>query len=431
MNALMDTIYAFPILLITVIIQYRLPNRILGKKYGSTITFSIMLIVNFLASWLNIFISITRSTGQYTLYYGLINMLLYLLLFNGSSVKKVFLAVLIACGLPIPAYILLPILDCFLTPASEEFFVLLAIVQYLNILLGALAMEYVGRKFQNLRRELPFDYTVYLTGVILFVHVAIYASYERVLLANQFNIPTLSAVTAVVFALVGTAVVWIAIFAVDRQVQLSLREQLFAMQTENIKSREIEWRRFSSFRHDIKNHLICLSGLLENGKTQQAVSYMRNLTDTVKEFDSYVQTGNDYADALLHVKYVQAIAEKIDVTIDMAIPSDGFLEPVDLCCILSNAFDNAIAACRRVVEEDRWITARSFIKQGQFVMVIKNSKPPTVSVVEGEVFPKEVTADHGLGIDTVKSVVEKYGGILTLSGEEDFSFSVLIPNNRL
>lgn len=117
---------------------------------------------------------------------------------------------------------------------------------------------------------------------------------------------------------------------------------------------------------------------------------MRNLTDTGKEFDSPVQTGNDYADALLHVKYAEAIAAKIKVSVDMAIPPEGFLEPVDLCCILSNAFDNAIAACGHLTEGERWITARSFIKQEQFVIAIKNSKPPHITVVDGEVSPNRV-----------------------------------------
>ncbi len=431
MNATVDAIYQCSTFLISVIILYRLPCKVLGRKYGGILTFSTIMVANVLASWLNISLAFATTTGTNSLYYGTINLLLYLLLFKGNTVKKVFLAVLMACGLPLPNYILLPFVNCFFDVISDGFLIALATVQYLSLALAGLGMEYAGRKFQNLHGELPFGYTIYLTGVILFVHVAIYMSYDYTLLVNRYTLSLLPALIAATFALAGTAIVWIAIFAVDRQVQLSLREQLYAIQAENVKSREIEWRRFLSFRHDIKNHLICLNGLLENDKTEQAASYMRNLTDTVKEFDSPVQTGNDYADALLHVKYAQAMAAKIKVSVDMAIPSEGFLEPVDLCCILSNAFDNAIAACSLLDEGKRWITARSFIKQGQFVIVIKNSKPPHVTVVDGEVSPKEITTDHGLGLNTVKTVVEKYGGALTLSAEDAFSFSVLIPSNRL
>lgn len=431
MDALIESLYSLPLLLTAVVVRYRLPARILEKKYGSALTFFIMLTANFLAGLLNMLFSIATSIGTDALYYGAVNLILCHLLFKGHIVKKVFLTVLIACGLPIPSYILISVLHLILSPTSEAFIPALTVVAYATAILGAVCMEYVGRRFQNLSRELPSDYTVYLTLVILFVHMAVYSSYERMLLANRYILSPLDALMVIAFALVGVAVVWIAVFAVDRQVYLSLKEQLYAIQTESIKSRELEWRRFAGFRHDIKNHLICLSGLLENGKTEQATVYMRRLTDTVKAFDSPIETGNDYADAVLHAKYIEAMAAKIRVTIDMAIPSEAFLDPVDLCCILSNAFDNAIAACKSLASKERWITANSFIKQGQFVIVIKNSKPPHVTVVDGRVFPREVTADHGLGLDTVKTVVEKYGGALNLSAEREFSFSVLFPGNRL
>lgn len=261
--------------------------------------------------------------------------------------------------------------------------------------------------------------------------MAIYARYDGMLARNDGVISLASAFISSAFAVVGIAIVMTAIFAVDRQVETSLTEQLHSMQTEHFKSHELEWRKLASFRHDIKNHLLCLNNLLESGKTDQAASYMLNLTDTIKQFDSPVQTGNDYSDALLSVKYAQALEAKITVSLEMAIPPQGYAHPIDLCCILSNAFDNAIAACKRLPEGERWIAARAFVKQDQFIIEIKNSKPPYVTVVAGEVFPKEITTDHGIGLCTVKTVVGKYGGTLNLSADTAFCFSVLLPSNHL
>lgn len=431
METLQEVLQAISILVITVLIQYRLPKRILGQRCSGILTLSIMLAVNFFASWLNMSLNLATDIGENTLYYGLFNLALYLLLFKGSVIKKVFLTVFIGCGLPIPFYVFLPFAHCFFDQATSEFLLALEVIEYVNIILSAVGMEYIGRKFQNLRRELPFGYTVYLTAVILFVYVAIYSAYGRMFMSNQFVVSLSCAITMAAFALTGTAIVVVAVFAVDRQVNASLKEQLSDMQAENFKSRELEWRRFSGFRHDIKNHLICLSKLLENEKTEQAASYMHNLTDTMKQFDNPVQTGNDYADALLSVKYAEAVEAGIVVSIEMTIPSQGFIEPVDLCCILSNAFDNAIAACNRMTEDKKWITARAFVRQNQLIISIKNSKPSYVTVVEGEVFPKEIAPGHGLGLDTVKAVVQKYSGVLKLSANDAFSFSVLLPQLRL
>lgn len=431
MEALQAILQTLPLTLITVTIKYRFPGKVLGLRYRALPTFLIMLAAHIVSGWMNLHFHLAGDIVDNLLYYGLMTIALYLLLFKGNLVKKVFLTILIDCGFSILFYLFLPFVHCFLYQNTDAFLLTLDILEFVNLLLCAVGIEIVGRKFQNLRRELPVDYTIYLTAVILFVYVAVYAAYDRMVIINEGMISLPAAIGTAAFAASGLVIVVVAIFAVDRQVHISLKEQLHTVQAESFKSRELEWRKFAGFRHDIKNHLICLSKLLENGKVEQALSYMGNLTDTMKQFDDPVRTGNDYADALLSVKYAEAVAAKIAVSIEMAIPPQGYLDPVDLCCILSNAFDNAIAACNRLTSGEKWITAHAFIKQGQLVIVIKNSKPPHVTVINGEVSPKEITTDHGLGLDTVKAVVQKYGGVLHLSAADNFSFSVLLPPLRL
>ena len=420
-----------PLMLITVAVEYRLVCKTLGRKTSGALSFLIMFIVYMAANGLNMQYQFAKAIGINTFYYCIITFLLYLFLFKGGVVKKLFFTVLISFGVPILFYVLLPFVNYGVGVNSKNTLLALQILEYVNILFAAFIMEYVGRKFQNLRRELPLGYTLYLTVVLLFIHVAVFSGYDVMLIKNANAITLPSALATSVFAIVGSGIAFIAIFAVDRQVDISLKEQLTAMQAENFKTRELERRKLSGFRHDIKNHLLCLNNLLENGKTEQAGAYMSNLTNAINQIDSPVQTGNDYADALLGVKYAEAVEADIKITIDMAIPAHGYVKPIDLCCILSNAFDNAITACKHLKAQDRWITARAFVKQGQLVIEVKNSKPSYVTVVGGEVSPKEVTADHGIGLETVKTVVAQYGGTLDLSADVEFSFSVLLPPNHL
>ncbi len=431
MDVLSTMLKALPLLLMTIIIEYRLANKTLGRKYSALFTLMIMLFIKFFVGWLNLYAHLLKSPWENTLYYGLVSFVLYTILFKGNFIKKTFIAVLMVFATPILFYIFLPFAHCFFSNEPQRLSMTLKVLEYFSLLLCGVIMEYVGKRFQNLRKELPPDYTIYLTAVIVFVCIAILSAYDRTLMIGGGSISFPSALTSFAFATIGTVIVGVAIFSVDRQVNVSLKEQLNVMQLENFKSREAEWQRFLGFRHDINNHLICLEGLLKNDRIEQAVSYMQNLTDTVKQFESPVQTGNDYADALLSVKYAQAKLGGIDILIEMPIPQEGFIEPVDLCCILSNAFDNAIAACNRLDEGEKWIKARSFIRQGQLVIEIENSKPSYVTVINNEVFPKEITSDHGLGLDNVKAVVNKYGGILCLSAADAFTFSLLLPQLRL
>ncbi len=431
MDEFLEMLKSLPLSILALTMEYRLLNRILVRKYSAFLTILVMLAVDLFAGWLNVYAHLADSIEENALYYGAIAFVLYIVLFKGNLIKKLFVDVLIVCGVPIIIYVFLPLIQYFFAKRSGQFILVLDILNYIYMLLCLLFMEFVGRKFQNLRRELPNNYTFYLSAVIVFVYIAIYAAYDRVLLINEFAVPFLPALTCSVFAVIGIVIVGIAIFAVDRQVSVSLKEQLQVLQVKELKSREAEWRRFSGFRHDINNHLICLEGLLKSAKIEQAVSYMQNLTDTVAQFESPVQTGNDYTDALLSFKYSQAVTAGIEITIEMVFPQGGFIEPVDLCCILSNAFDNAIAACNRLQGGQKWIQARSFISQEQLVIDIRNSKPSDVCIVHGEVLPKDISPDHGLGLDNVRAVVQKYGGILDLSAHEFFSFSVLLPLHHL
>ena len=431
MELLKGLMESLPLLVIMVWIEYRFACKTLGLKTSRILTFFIMFIGIFLAGRLNVYFHLAGTVDGNILYASIVCFLLFLLLFKGNNIKKLFFTVLINYGIPITFYILLPFVGCFFRETSAQYMFALQILQGINILVCIVLMEFFGKKFQNLRKELPFGYTIYLTAVLVFVQVAIYARYDGMLVRNDGIVSLSAACLSSAFAMAGMVIVIVAIFAVDRQVDVSLKEQLHMLQAENFKSRELAWRKFSSFRHDIKNHLLCLNNLLESGKSEQAASYMLNLTNTVKQFDSPVQTGNDYADALLSVKYAEALEANIKISLDMAIPADGYIEPIDICCILSNAFDNAIAACKKLPEGNKWIIARSFIKQGQFVISINNSKPPYVNVVDGEVFPKEIAADHGIGLCTVKTVVEKYGGTLNLSAADAFCFSVLLPHYRM
>lgn len=208
--------------------------------------------------------------------------------------------------------------------------------------------------------------------------------------------------------------IFFSIYFMDRQVTLRLAEQQYALQASHWKLREEEQRKLRGMRHDIKNHLSCLENLMRSGKTEQAFTYMGKLAGTIEDSEILVNTGNDFADALLNDKYQEALSKGIKMTVSAALPPHSTIDPVDLCCILGNALDNAIEAAGKT--ENPWIALRGFVQQGQLVLEIKNS-----------VLQKE-PLQRGIGLENVQTVVNRYGGILDfISSAEEFIFSVMLP----
>ena len=431
MDTLLIIAKSLPLIFITILLELRLLNRTIKRKFPLPLTFIILLLGRLAASFINYRMHIANHQFVQTFYYGIISLGLYALLFKGNLVKKIFFVALVTCAAPILHFIFLPFVHFYFIGHSNQLTMWLQIIEIASLVLCGLCFEYIGKRFQNLRMQLPRGYTAYLSAFIAFVYVAVFISYDYLLILYQGKFPLSFAFISSFFAISGAAISGITIFALDKQVNRSLQQQLSALQTANFTAREAEWRLLFRFKHDIKNHLICLTHLLENAQNEEASAYIQQLTNTVQNFVTPVQTGNTYADAILSSKYTEAVRCNINVTIKMAIPADGYISPIDLCCILSNAMDNAIAACMRLAPDKRWINARAFVSQKQLIISIKNSMPCDTMVANGAVFPKADIPNRGFGLENIKIITEKYGGVLDISANDAFTFCVLIPENLL
>lgn len=184
--------------------------------------------------------------------------------------------------------------------------------------------------------------------------------------------------------------------------------------------------------HDMKNHLAVLKELLIQGQTEEASRYLDRLTGymetTVRRF-----CDDDTVNALLNIKYNQACAEGIDCVfrVDINSPQDSAsIDPVSLCTIFANTLDNAIEACRKIeLPEKRSIRVSArYAPNGYFSFEIRNSVQNKIRGKNGHFLTdKKDTFSHGIGISSVRSAVERYGGTIDISCTEDtFCVTVLI-----
>ena len=169
-----------------------------------------------------------------------------------------------------------------------------------------------------------------------------------------------------------------------------------------------------SFRHDIKNHLSVLSGLLNNGKLEESKAYLQKLETVSTTLSFPCQTGNPVVDILLGEKLKIAEADGIAAEVSALLPSPCGIDDFDLCVIFANALDNAIRACQ-AVEGERSIRI-SGERQGDFYMLAFEN---TCS--------DEPLPPAGTGLSNIKAVTEKYhGAMLTEKNERRFSLSALL-----
>ena len=178
---------------------------------------------------------------------------------------------------------------------------------------------------------------------------------------------------------------------------------------------------FRSFRHDYKNHVLCLRSLIAADKKEEALEYMKTMQDMSSVGKNKYHTGNVIIDALLDDKSDRA--EKVNTKIEFSgvVPTLG-ISNADLCVIMANAIDNAIEACSKDdSENEKTIKVDADFQRGYFFFKASN---PMFEEVKFKGKNKVATSKsdkehHGFGIANIVHTAEKYDGTTEISTEEN------------
>lgn len=182
-------------------------------------------------------------------------------------------------------------------------------------------------------------------------------------------------------------------------------------------------------RHDMKNHIIALSGLFQGREWKKMGDYLKQLEKNGLETDGDM-TGSKAVDALLYQKRKQAEREEVRLECDIQIPKVCCINEFDLCVLFGNILDNALEACERLQpDESSFINIQAGIVKKCFLIEAKNSMGRTEKYRKG-FSSKENSQEHGIGLLNIGDVIKKYNGAMQTETENGtFVISILIPLN--
>lgn len=197
--------------------------------------------------------------------------------------------------------------------------------------------------------------------------------------------------------------------------QVSLLEQEAHSLNQYVEEAKTRFEKTKSFRHDVKNHITVIRGLIQNNETGAALQYMGEMESLISDISFPVNTNNPVLDILLLNKLGIAMSRQISVECSLVVPYPSEINDIDFCIVLSNALDNAISACEQIEHGMQKFIHVTGKLQGSFLMIeILNS------------YTGKKAVNRGTGIANIKAVAEKYGGAMNIQTEGDvFSLSVL------
>lgn len=200
----------------------------------------------------------------------------------------------------------------------------------------------------------------------------------------------------------------------------SLREAYY----QALRARESQVRQL---RHDLRNHLSVLGGLMEQKRWAEACAYMDELGRQEGLQGPMRFCENEAANVVLAVKAAELEQAGVRADFKAQLPSSLPLSDTDLCALLGNALDNAREGAARC--PDPWVCLRCRQDKGLFMLRVENP-------VSGPVDPDLATtkadrAAHGFGIPGMREIAQRCGGTLQAGADQGrFCLLVSLPAGR-
>ena len=208
------------------------------------------------------------------------------------------------------------------------------------------------------------------------------------------------------------------------------RQQLYYM--ENLEQAIIKLK---SERHDFNHHIGVVYGLLEGSESGAALDYAKKLVKDAEEYRNIVNLPYAATRSMLNYKLSSARDHGVRLCVSADVPEGLRIAEADLTVILGNLLDNAIEACLKLKENERFINFSLYYKPDYLVLKMEN---PTENGAgsqmaghgNGRKTSKPDEQNHGFGLKNIEYLVNKHNGFLNITSDNGIfrvDLAVLIP----
>ena len=360
-----------------------------------------------------------------TVYEGLIGSIIYTVVFfifslvflYGSVLKKVFIAILTNTVLiSIAAFSANVLFVIFkddpvkiYTEHSFESFLFMVIGNALWVYAFEFLVRFTGAKNDVLKIK---EWVLILS--VLTVSTLIIAVIRMVILDdtndNRNNLLMLSEFGIIIINILCLYITSSLNETHKREGELELEKNRIEYDQRYAQTVKDQYEQTRRLRHDMKQYVASLSTLIKEEKYSAALELIEKQGDDLAKVETIIDVGNDLVNAILNTKLTLAKSKSIDVICSIEKNISG-VDDMDLCNLLGNTLDNAIAAAELCDTEARSVEVKISSEGSRLVILVKNSIPRSVLGHNPHLrSTKPDPQEHGFGVKTIKAIAEKYSG---------------------
>lgn len=173
------------------------------------------------------------------------------------------------------------------------------------------------------------------------------------------------------------------------------------------------------FRHDIKNILLGLKADIDGGKVLEGNDMLKTLIEDFGRAKQVAHSGNLIIDSIINYKRKYAEQFTIPFQMDFQFPNNIILDTSTISVILGNAIDNAIEACKEIKSKDKYIKIQFNYQNESLFIKIENPFANSIRKdISGNIITRKKNSRyHGIGLQSIREMVEKVNGMFDISHE--------------
>lgn len=228
------------------------------------------------------------------------------------------------------------------------------------------------------------------------------------------------------------AVIFIFLRKMNRTSQIEKERDIMEIQLQwqqdEMQHLQQQYEEISILRHDFRNGIDCLCGMIEQGDCSGALAYAKRFKERkVNTILSQVQCSSTMLNAVVNAKFNDAQSKGIDTSLRLVVQIPHDLE-FDLSIMLSNLLDNAIEACEKNPSNAQILLTISE-EAGYYRIVVRNTIAASVLKKNQELKTEKANKKlHGWGLRSVTDLVSKRNGLIDFYEKEGmFYVDILLP----
>ncbi len=288
-------------------------------------------------------------------------------------------------------------------------------------------LKYGSRLMDLLNLQKIWFMTLPFSAVLIICNLFIRPlKYETLFVNNVFR--------SFLFSIFSFLILWNLLCVIYYQIVMGVmnasrtleRVRMLEMQESQFESQQEYMESFSRARHDFRQNILTMKNLYHEGAYSRLGEYIDEYYDSLPSPETKQYCPNRALNALLNFYAGKAKENSIRASFRFDLPRKISVSDVDLCTIVGNILENAIAACMNLPEEERMLSLSGLTQNHRLYIVATNSFSGQVRERNG-VYLSLRHSGNGIGLNSVRASAEKYHGKAEFSHSgKEFHSNVLL-----